>query len=319
MKKLLLLLLFSVLLISCSEETREEHDTNKETPRKIEKKVGKKPEPKNDAEKIGLLGNVKKLNKTEYRILETNKEYFGEETLTFDEQGRIIESIIKVPKQKLYIRTEKKYTPEKITEIVKDGSGKTLEIRETFLKNEKPREKVVKNANGKIRYKEVFAYDEQGNLLKKETYKKGKKLDHTMVYSYDDGKKILEAKLDPKNDTVYKTLFQYDNVGNLINSLQYDSRGNKYIEYQYEYDEHGNLTKEIQINHVHGTKRENVFAYDDKGNPVNKLRIFHLETRKDTLITDYTYRYDDQGNWIQKVEDVNKVPDKVIERQIEYY
>ena len=60
-----------------------------------------------------------------------------------------------------------------------------------------------------------------------------------------------------------------------------------------------------------------VITYDDKGNE-KEIRYYDgkgvfLEERS------YTYKFDNNGNWIERIESINQFPKSFLEREITYY
>jgi YD repeat-containing protein len=125
-----------------------------------------------------------------------------------------------------------------ITTYRYDGVGQVQEIvygdatksSYTYLPTGEISESVTYQANGKVASKQVYAYDENGNIIKEElTYPKFKL---TKTYAYDDEDQLIQVTEKEKNTTRVTTYF-YDNVGNRIASeLTVNGKSKGYTEWQ---------------------------------------------------------------------------------------
>jgi len=112
-------------------------------------------------------------------------------------------------------------------------------------------------------------------------------------FSYEAEVRFGEIKKGKRGRRFHESDFQkkYDEKGNQIEGNRYDSDGSLNWRYTYKYDEKGNL---IEWN-----------RYDSDG----------------SLYTQWTYKYefDEQGNWIKRVEFENEIPQFILIREYEYY
>ena len=117
-------------------------------------------------------------------------------------------------------------------------------------------------------------------------------LDYKYIYEYDDkGNKIEENIYKSDGSLDYKDTYEYDNKGNKIEFNEYDSDGSLLWKFRLEYDNIGNIIESIE--------------YDSDG-------IVESEGS-------FEFEYDENLNWVKKIEHKNTIPNKIIEREIEYY
>ncbi len=181
---------------------------------------------KNDLQKEGLKGKVKSVT-----------SILG--TYHYDLQGHKIEYFRKT----MSLETEKKT-------FKYDSKGNIIEEKE-FL------------ANGKLRRKQIFEYDEFDNLTSKidscHYFSK-----HTFKNNYNESSKIIEAQAyDSENKYLGKTTFTYDKNQNKIMESRFynDGRLHSYTKY-----EKGNIIEESNLT---VTQKKN-YKYNLKGNPVKR-------------------------------------------------
>ena len=102
---------------------------------------------------------------------------------------------------------------------------------------------------------------------------------------------------DPFNNVYKREVYTYAPNGEIRIAVVYDSEGHKVFERRYEYDDHNK--------------------------PVSYTLYDYTEVEPEVFITLYRYRYDDQGNWVQrteyKLENDNAIPNYIIERKLTYF
>lgn len=190
-------------------------------------------------------------------------------------------------------------------------------------------------------------YNEQGNLIKTESYDyRGNPSDIT-VYGYLDGDRVSHSnsidyeynpppmmiaaaaapgqakpKYDPRYS--YKFKFKYDEKGNLKEKVWYSNDGALWMRYTYNYK--GNQKEELIYDENGALNQKSLYTLDDKGNEIEEINY----EIKDNSVSDkysYSYEFDAKGNWIKKTtsEWVTKdgksqlVPSNVTYRTITYY
>jgi len=192
--------------------------------------------------------------------------------------------------------------------------------------------------------KEINYYNQKGNLAKSLFYNSlGFK--HTeIVYEYDRNDYCI-VKTVFLNDKIKNTiLYEYDEQGNAtqIDILDGDRnlKNRQKIKYaedsqdrpieEYIYHSDGKLDYKILYNYFDSLETIEETYFED-----NQLEYKRLITKKNGLIThdswfnseivlqkkiSYTYENKDKmGNWTRRVEYINEVPSKLLERTFNYY
>ncbi len=258
---------------------------------------------KTDLQKNGLQGNVKSAKETTYKAIgkpggKTTKGQKGTEA----------------GKQDLYLffDTEKKLT-----------------------------EKIKMNAAGKPVYKYEYKYDPQGKLISETVYNSDNKVFNSGLFKYDSATKE-ESRYDENKTLFSKFFYHYDTNGNLTEELRHGADGVVKTKNNYTYDANGNKTEDQGFNADGTFVFKNTFTNDSKGLPVeiraytdeqtfgkklckyddhqNLVEELEYRTSGDLVQkTTFSYKYDPQGNWTEKIKFVNNVPTFLTERAIEYY
>jgi competence protein ComGC len=189
----------------------------------------------------------------------------------------------------LFIGNQKKHYNKKgllEEKIIFREDNKTIDTHQRFKYNRRGIciKKIEFYSNGDIKSKETFKYKRKSN--------------------YIEGQWINSDKNNYANPT-NKIYFEFDKLGNLVktnnvhklydlnnnlitSTLYYEGTNHKLIN-DYKYDEYGIITKVVQTTSL----RE--------------------------IVREFTYKLDNVGNWIEKIEFQEGKPKFVIERLIKYY
>ena len=188
--------------------------------------------------------------------------------------------------------------------------------------SEKKNDLTEENLKGKVKsitentYEAVdkFGQIEKGDVL----------VDSSAVYTDDGhfkiynekGNKIEENYYNSNGSLIYKNTYKYDEKGNIIEENYYNSNGRLYSKTTYKYDEKGNMIEDNFYDSDDGSLiYKNTYKYDEKGNNIEKNN-YDSNGRLDSK---YTYEYDKNNNWTQRIEYKNTIPHRITERIIEYY
>lgn len=215
-------------------------------------------------------------------------------TYHYDEKGLLTNELSEfIEKNSIFddYKTEIKYSY--------DAQGRLL-LRESFSNHD-----TVKSPNLHNYEHATFAYNrkdeviaffyEASKLIQKqeETLNSEGRVDTRVRYEYDG------QEYQKKSTENYK----YDKNGNLItykNFMNYNL-----ISTQYYYNDKNKKVKEISSTSRYNNKNKKVlststvtedFKYNEKGQLIEKTVVYPEETKTTT------YQYDDQGNWIQRME-----------------
>jgi len=249
-------------------------------------------ENKNDLKDHNLFGKVKSI-----------KEYTAESKTNPSVFYRFYNPDGKLNKM---FQSDKDFTSTTTFEYNKDGKKTAENINTIFRGQPSP-------------HKFTYEYDDKGNLIVLIVYRGKTKLEieHKTKYSYNSSNiQTEEIEYDDKNRMSSVRKFQYDDNGNLIEEKWYDSKGLNSIVTS-EYDNNGNTTtrKVIYPDASKGTSVTYNFKYDKYNNEIYEEA---LSTDKPTFHK-YSYEYDNQGNWIKRIEIDENNSKKITERVIKYY
>lgn len=148
---------------------------------------------------------------------------------------------------------------------------------------------------------------------------------------------FLERKKHYSNEYIYKknqiiekstfietgkpysiSIYNYNTFGKLVSfKTEYFNTGQK-INQGYIYDSN-NFLIDIVVLPNKKTNSEPTFINDINGNPSieKSYKYFKKELRK--IIKKHKYKYDEKGNWTEKVTYINDMAEIITERNIEYY
>lgn len=158
-------------------------------------------------------------------------------------------------------------------------------------------EHIIDN-NEQIIGRTYYIYDQNLTLTESYVEDQERQIEHRVLYTYDNDGRIKQRSYNDAKNQVYKReVYVYDLDGGVYRTAVYDRTNFKMREYHYEYDTH------------HQPINITVYDYTDEDPDVTT----HL----------YQYKYDAQGNWIQKTEyylEKGKAnPTYITNRKIEYF
>jgi hypothetical protein len=138
-------------------------------------------------------------------------------------------------------------------------------------------------------------------------------------FSYEAEVRFGEIKKGKRGRGFHDSDFQkkYDEKGNQIEETYYGSSGSLNWRLTYKYDEKGNQIEKNSYESDGSLDWRVTFKYDEKGNQIEK-NSYESDGSLDTQWT-YKYEFDEQGNWIKRVEFENEIPQFILIREYEYY
>jgi hypothetical protein len=290
---------------------------------------------KNDLQKQKLNGKVKSISENSFAATEKFGEivkgeklvgspnnidgYFNNNSHTnFNQKGFIV-----VDKNDFVNMTYLYNTKNQIIEenrYSKDGSELYSKKTSTYDKDKLKEEKTYDYKPTKsLREKIINNYDGLGNMIKSIYYNGDGKFSSKVIYKYDKYGNQIEMKiLDSINETSFLSRYKYDSKKNQIEEKNINEDGSfKLIKKKY--DNYQNI---VEINNLEMP----IVAYMgdiEKYRYSNNLVVeyTHLLGPSDEVYEKgkYIYLFDKNKNWIKKTIIKNGVPEKIIERVIEYY
>ena len=262
-------------------------------------------ESKNNLKEMNLYGKVKTFKITPYKLVdyfgkitkgEKQEFWRGDVVIVFDEKGYKAENNTYNKVGQLSQKVIYKY----------DDKGKRLS-RDLY------------NSYGKLQMKFLYVYDNKGSKTAYNSYSPTGELNDSYLYKNDDKGRMLE-EIWIKKDKSFgsKYTYEYDKLGKLSRMCQYTISENQVDNCtSYKYDNNGRIA-EIEIySGNNALSRRSVITYDDKGNE-KEIKYYDgkgifLEERS------YTYKFDNNGNWVECIESINQFPKSFLEREITYY
>ena len=261
---------------------------------------------KSDVEREGLRGKVKSVNEKYYeekRIffgLIPIKVQFWDEYKEFNNNGSII------------------------YEEKPSYHGGDYRDREFYKYNERGDcvEKIDSNYENGNKYSYLsryeYIYDKKGNIREEKWYSYNK-LNYNYYYKYDDkGNCIEELSKGIKDSTFSKDIYKRDTNGQMIVWERYNKLGDFDSKLVYKLDESGNRIKVEYYNEDLNKERETIYIYNSEGDVI--IEIHYDVKSKRTYSKIYSYQYDDNFNWIKRIEyneDMNV--NYITKRKIKYY
>jgi hypothetical protein len=194
----------------------------------------------------------------------------------------------------------------------------------------------------------VIKFNENGNILElkdcmlfEENFNNSLRLQTSSITKYlYDGLSLKEKNEYDKNGGLFqKWKYTTDTKGNILKEISYNKLGVENYRYVNKYDKLNNLIESIRY-YPNSTKQDK-FQYGSNVNDkseeltngsdeiLSKIKhddgTFHIYKKGlliqfNNTVNDYTYKYsfDDNNNWIKRIEFENDKPIKITKREIEY-
>ncbi len=315
---------------------------------------------KNDLEKSGLYGEIKSIKYESLTVKSKNDTYFPgdkintypksgsyelkefnrlgnlkltkyylgwelnkEEVYLYDNLERLINIKVKQQSSGNYDYIDKNYTYDEkdslIQEIESDKNTIIIKKIERDNKHRLIQSSIYKGDS--ILYTVKIKYDVNGNIVKKDFYRKSNIPIKSIQRTYNNQNLIKKETLrDYINRFGWdgsKKLFEYDNKNRLIRIISNYLHDSCYIDITRFYNDENKL---IEINKLPiGGLRDRIEneKFDKYGNSVEKsYKNSKGETTKYII---HKYIYDSLGNWTQRTNFYNDKPSSISLRKIKYY
>ena len=220
------------------------------------------------------------------------RERFNEKTVyKLNTEGKLIEKSTLRFDNSLIAKEEFVYDANNVLTEHKFYLPKLCEVTEYIVENQSIKQASVYDMEDGGKLKKVSKYDDNENVIEEEIYNPDGSIKFKFDLKYDGNSRLTEKKrLDSKMNLIEKTTYKYYSDNKLKESCIYNSE-NKMIEKQErEFDKNGNI-----IFSLYSNAEENI----------ERRRI-------------YEYKFDENMNWIQRIEILNDTPNEFIERIIKY-
>ncbi|UOB18670.1 hypothetical protein [Abyssalbus ytuae] len=163
-------------------------------------------------------------------------------------------------------------------------------------------------------------YDQNNNVITENEYKSKNDPVRLLKREFNEQKLKEKEQVIEYNtwDTInYENQYFYDSKQKLVLGKMFIENDSSYEEIKNSYHPNGELKESIST--PMGSEYFVITSQklDDKGHLIEHSRL--PNDTKEKEIWEYKYKYDSEGNWIEKINYKNKVPLQIVKRKIEYY
>ncbi|AVM50885.1 type IV secretion protein Rhs [Capnocytophaga sp. oral taxon 878] len=248
---------------------------------------------KNGWERANLQGKVKSIVQAGFTINESGQEIpMNTEMLTeYDKKGKTIKMSSK-------------------------RQGATINFIDVYDEKGLIIESASRDDSNTLLSKNVYEYDERGNLTKHDLETPDGNSFMTRLNAYDSNDRLIERQECVAGICDDKTTYTYGSNNKVSEETRYDKdKVTKKIVYTY--DANGNVT-EKSVYAGDNTLQQRVLSVFDKNN--NEVKVSYLDKDGKTTKTEtYEYTYDKKKNWIKKKITINGTPSAILVQTIKYY
>jgi hypothetical protein len=198
-----------------------------------------------------------------------------------------------------------------------DNFGQTIKgplsdwnVRNEFDENGNETVCKVFDSVGNLTYYYVYQHNERNQESECLSYKNGLFNGKTLFLYDSDGYQIERLEYDSNWQLERGFQMKYDKNGLCTNSTGYDSNGGTWTA-QNVYNENGQII-ESKTNMSSGQNYSMQKEYDIHGNIIKQSGSYGL-------VETYDYKYDQQNNWIERVQYYNGKAKYIEDRTIEYW
>ena len=169
------------------------------------------------------------------------------------------------------------------------------------------------DANGNMTYSKQhsaeyeYVYDDEGNIIKSNTYDILNDWEFIGAYEYDDFGNVISYTVDSTDGENWlkgTIKYEYDNNNRIIKKNGFD----------YTYDDNGNVIVYGHIDEIYyepmqttyNVGTEYTYEYDDNGNIIGE-KYYYSDTLFPSTSSCYTYQYDNEGRLTQRSSDYGAI------------
>ncbi len=221
----------------------------------------------------------------------------GKREWSYDEHGNVLSEVMYDEDGAIVRKYRYEYTYGEDGNILQINQHEDLQNETTkavYDAEGKPLSSTTCDADGKIRRKSTYTYDENGNrtcFTYESTQTDGTLLHNEFRYEYDaNGNLTLVSQCDENGELTGKTKYTYDKKGNRTHAASYDGDGKIQYKTQYQYDDSGNVIMEINDpieRNEYNQKTETTYEYDEQGFLVREKK--HYIDEEDDEYTHHDY------------------------------
>jgi len=181
-----------------------------------------------------------------------------------------------------------------------------------------PRWQVQNDHTDFVENKTTYEYDENSNQIRKNQYNPFGNIEHIQTIKHDNKGNIIEdCHFDKNSNPTTKTIYRYDDNDNLVEeSLFIKDRLADSKEFSYIYGDNGYLKEKNRLNNDSSVNKY-TYSYDNLGNLI-EVNSYSGAYSTEKFTKKYE-KFDENENWIIRIEFQNEVPKRIVEREIKYY
>lgn len=163
----------------------------------------------------------------------------------------------------------------------------------------------------------LYFYDGNNRLTKVEIFNNNNQIEETLAYFFEPQAQTETVKGYDANGTLSgQQIITYDDKGNKINELSLNAKNEFLLSQVIVYDAKQNIS-EKKFEDKEGKRVVLEYEYDDKNNVIKEN--YYGEGKQLYGQKVFSYKYDNQGNWIERTESIYEVERVVTQREIEYF
>lgn len=282
---------------------------------RIGEKINSLSFDRNSLLEFNELGNL-----TSSKEFYSNGKISDEVVYTYDEQNRLIKrkEIDNYGKGSFYDNEFKYNSKDSISEwIISNDDFKRFHKIKRDNKNRPVKQTIIQNDTVFGVFSVVY---DQDKIIAENEYKYDNKPVRLLTRKFNEQNlKEKEEVTEYKTwDTLnYENHYFYNSKQELILEKRFIENDTLYEEIKNTYHPNGKLKESIST-----PKGSSYFVitsqkFNEKGHLIKHSRIPNDEKEKE--IWEYQYKYDSKGNWIEKINYKDKIPLRIVKREIEYY
>lgn len=182
------------------------------------------------------------------------------------------------------------------------------------------------DTQGKVLFRSRYKHDGFGLTTLEHIVSPDEQVIGRTYYLYDANNVLKEWYVeDAERQVENRVLIHYDGLGRVDKRSYNDQFNNIFKREHYTYGADGNISTSVVYDRDGNKVQEWRWEYDDHNMPVSQTLYDYSENPKEPemYLTVWKYRYDSNGNWIQKteynMENFDMHPVCITERHLEYF
>jgi hypothetical protein len=173
------------------------------------------------------------------------------------------------------------------------------------------------NSSGEIDNQYKYFHNSKNQRIRMDMLSAEGALIRWIEYRYNEEDLIFEDQSYAADGTPEKLfVYVYDSLDRVVEDFTYLSDGAMNMRFTYIYNESGQLIGNDRFSPEGVLLRSLQYSYDKSGYPSQEVHLSADGKIQRTM--HFTYKWDQQGNWVQKFIFENDLPTQIVEREIVY-